>query len=185
MCVCVKIWAQTIIQSRWFPLLCSNQPPKRRGQRQEHVPHPNHGCCWETRYIFAHCGLVGNPHLTLEFKSLRSFQRQPRNGGFLQHIFAMSQKGAPWGSRLSRSVFCVGKPSWVINSPYGYQFFNKDPARRRLVGHESHPKKCVHPKMPPIKIAPMFSKGFAPTRDFVTGTRTCSTVFAELPNIHR
>ena len=25
---------------------------------------PKHGCCWETFYIFAHCGLVGNPHLT-------------------------------------------------------------------------------------------------------------------------
>ena len=23
-----------------------------------------HGCCWETFYIFAYCGLVGNPHLT-------------------------------------------------------------------------------------------------------------------------
>ena len=22
-----------------------------------------HGCCWETWYIFAYCGLVGNPHL--------------------------------------------------------------------------------------------------------------------------
>ena len=23
-----------------------------------------HGCCWETLYIFAYCGLVGNPPLT-------------------------------------------------------------------------------------------------------------------------
>ena len=23
-----------------------------------------HGCWWETFYIFAYCGLVGNPHLT-------------------------------------------------------------------------------------------------------------------------
>ena len=23
-----------------------------------------HGCCWETFYIFAYCGLVGNPHPT-------------------------------------------------------------------------------------------------------------------------
>ena len=23
-----------------------------------------HGCCWETFYIFAYCGVVGNPHLT-------------------------------------------------------------------------------------------------------------------------
>ena len=23
-----------------------------------------HGCCWETFYIFAYFGLVGNPHLT-------------------------------------------------------------------------------------------------------------------------
>ena len=22
-----------------------------------------HGCCWETFYMFAYCGLVGNPHL--------------------------------------------------------------------------------------------------------------------------
>ena len=25
---------------------------------------PFHGCCWETFYIFAYCGLVGDPHLT-------------------------------------------------------------------------------------------------------------------------
>ena len=24
----------------------------------------NHGCRWEAFYIFAYCGLVGNPHLT-------------------------------------------------------------------------------------------------------------------------
>ena len=30
-----------------------------------HVPNPpKHGCCWETFYIFAYCGSVGNPHLT-------------------------------------------------------------------------------------------------------------------------
>ena len=27
----------------------------------------NHGCCWETFYIFAYCVLVGNPNLTAKF----------------------------------------------------------------------------------------------------------------------
>ena len=36
-----------------------------------------HGCCWETFYIFAYCGLVGNPHLTARFFSLLPFQPQP------------------------------------------------------------------------------------------------------------
>ena len=30
--------------------------------RENHSYH--HGCCWETFYIFAYCGLVGNPNLT-------------------------------------------------------------------------------------------------------------------------
>ena len=38
-----------------------------------------HGCCWETFYIFAFCGLVGNPHLTAkQIQFLLPFQRQPR-----------------------------------------------------------------------------------------------------------
>ena len=39
---------------------------------------PCHGCCWETFYIFAYCGLVGNPHLTAKIFFLLPFQRQPR-----------------------------------------------------------------------------------------------------------
>ena len=39
-----------------------------------------HGCCWETFYIFAYCGLVGNPHLTAKFICLLPFQRQPSTG---------------------------------------------------------------------------------------------------------
>ena len=41
-----------------------------------------HGCRWETFYIFAYCGLVGNPYL-LKFKVLLPFQRQPRQSGVL------------------------------------------------------------------------------------------------------
>ena len=29
---------------------------------------PLHGCCWETFFIFAYCGLVGNPHLTAKIQ---------------------------------------------------------------------------------------------------------------------
>ena len=39
-----------------------------------------HGCCWETLYIFACCGLGGNPHLTAFFVFLLPFQRQPSVG---------------------------------------------------------------------------------------------------------
>ena len=35
-----------------------------------------HGC-WETFYIFAYCGLVGNLHLTAKTYFLLPFQRQP------------------------------------------------------------------------------------------------------------
>ena len=35
-----------------------------------------HGC-WDTFYICAYCGLVGNHHLTAEFYFLLPFQRQP------------------------------------------------------------------------------------------------------------
>ena len=38
--------------------------------------HPLHGYCWETFYIFAYRGLMGNPHLTAIF-CLLPFQRQP------------------------------------------------------------------------------------------------------------
>ena len=35
-------------------------------------------CCWETFYMFAYCGLVGNPHLTAKSSQLLlPFQRQP------------------------------------------------------------------------------------------------------------
>ena len=33
------------------------------------TPRPQHGCRWETIYIFAYCGLVGNPHLTAKISS--------------------------------------------------------------------------------------------------------------------
>ena len=37
-----------------------------------------HGCCWETSYIFACCGLVWEiPTYLLKFKVLLPFQRQP------------------------------------------------------------------------------------------------------------
>ena len=37
-----------------------------------------HGCCWETFYMFAYCGLVGSPHLTAEAYFCFPFQCQPR-----------------------------------------------------------------------------------------------------------
>ena len=37
----------------WFPLKATGKP--------------QNNCCWDTFYIFGHCGLVGNPHLTALF----------------------------------------------------------------------------------------------------------------------
>ena len=41
----------------------------------------SHGCCWETFYISAYCGLVGNSHLTAILFFLLPFQRQPSSTG--------------------------------------------------------------------------------------------------------
>ena len=37
----------------------------------------SHACCWDTFYIFAVCGLVGQSHLTAKIVFLPRFQRQP------------------------------------------------------------------------------------------------------------
>ena len=47
------------------------------GNQQKHLQ-PIHGCCWETFYIVAYCGLVVEiPTLLLKSKLLLPFQRQP------------------------------------------------------------------------------------------------------------
>ena len=64
----------------------SRKPPETRGKRQvfekegglkRREPTPRHGCCWETFYIFAYCGLVveipSDAHVgSRGFKLLRS-----------------------------------------------------------------------------------------------------------------
>ena len=55
--------------------LCHQPPPPCHGHL-EFMLQP-HGC-WQTFYVFAYCGLVGNPHFTAEIYSLLPFQCQPR-----------------------------------------------------------------------------------------------------------
>ena len=48
-----------------------------------------YGCCWETLYIFAYCGLVRDSHLykAAELESLLPFQRQARLKLLMPHGF--------------------------------------------------------------------------------------------------
>ena len=48
-----------------------------------------HGCCWETFYIVAYCGLVRNAHLTAKMYFVAPFQHQPSlPRGHVGYIFA-------------------------------------------------------------------------------------------------
>ena len=53
----------------------------------------HHGCCWETFYAFAYCGLVVEiPTQLLAFTCLLRFQRHPSHG---VHAFSRAfQQGA-------------------------------------------------------------------------------------------
>ena len=46
--------------------LCKPSEPGSRFHQAQ--PSFVHGCCWETFYIFAYCGLVGTPHSTAKIR---------------------------------------------------------------------------------------------------------------------
>ena len=49
-----------------------------------------HGCCWETFYIFAYCGLVRNPHLTAKFSIFAPLQTPTKvfPNAIAEHVIA-------------------------------------------------------------------------------------------------
>ena len=59
--VCLLIGLQPNL---FFLPLFAPAPLPARSSFPARVQKAFHGCCWQTFYIFAYCGLVGNPHLT-------------------------------------------------------------------------------------------------------------------------
>ena len=73
-----------------------------------------HGCCWETFYIFAYCGLVGNPHLAAIFSNFCSPSNV--NPGFGVHPKTL--KGTTHRSKLDASAH------FPVNRPFDHMWFS-------------------------------------------------------------
>ena len=80
MCACVYLCPSLPL----FVSVCNGRPVWKQGPGLRLRPlamaeahFRGLGCRWETFYIFAYSGLVGNPHLRLKSKLLFPFQRQP------------------------------------------------------------------------------------------------------------
>ena len=78
---------------KYGPLLKAGPTQAHKPRAEQKVITHFHGCCWETFYIFAYCGLVENPHLTAK---LQFFAPLPTSKVF-DHAAGLQQPEVePW-----------------------------------------------------------------------------------------